>query len=191
MPILIFLFIALPIAELFVILQVGQAIGALPTVGLMLLTAIVGGALARSQGRNTWRRFNEAMTAGKVPGGEVLDGAMIIFGGALLLTPGFITDVLGITLLAPPTRSGYKRLLRGVARRTKPGRPILFVYERHRRSPGRGERAAPRGAGAPPPPPHPPSGAGGARPRRDYDVEGTAREVGDDEPELGAGREER
>jgi UPF0716 protein FxsA len=185
MPVLIFLFIALPIAEIFVILQVGRAIGVLPTVGLMLLTAIVGGALARSQGRSTWRRFNDAMRAGKVPGGEVLDGAMIIFGGALLLSPGFITDLLGISLLVPPSRASYKRVLRGVARRTKPGRPILFVYDRHRGSAGRGgERAAPRGAGPPPPPP-PSSGT----PRRDYDFEGTAREVDEEDPRLDRGGE--
>lgn len=170
MPILIFLFIALPILELYVIIQVGQAIGVLPTVGLMLLTAVAGGVLARSQGRATWGRFTAAMREGRVPAREVLDGAMIIFGGALLLSPGFVTDVLGIALLLPPARAGIRRLLRGAAARTRPGRPVLFVFERF----GGDRRTGKPGAGQESPPPPP-------RPRRDYDVEGTAREVGDEQ----------
>ena len=86
---LFLLFIALPVAELYVIIQVGQWIGVLPTLALMMLSALVGAALARSQGRQVWRRFNEMMRAGRVPGREVFDGAMIVFGGALLLSPGF------------------------------------------------------------------------------------------------------
>jgi UPF0716 protein FxsA len=175
-PILVFLFIALPLLELYVILQVGQAIGVLPTIGLMLITAIAGGALARSQGRSTWRSFNLAMKEGRVPGREILDGAMIIFGGALLLSPGFITDVLGIALLLPPARAGIRRLVRRAAARTPTGRPVFFIYERFGR---RGPR--PAEGPATPPPGSPSTGSPPPRPRRDYDVEGTAREVGDEQ----------
>lgn len=102
---LVLLFIVVPIAELAVVIQVGQQIGVLWTVALLVADSILGSVLMRSQGRTAWRRFNEAVAAGKVPAREVLDGALVIFGGLLLLTPGFITDFLGILLLIPPTRA--------------------------------------------------------------------------------------
>jgi UPF0716 protein FxsA len=108
---LVLLFIAVPLAELAVIIQVGQAIGVWWTIGLLLADSILGSWLMRLQGRIAWRRFNEALQAGRVPGREVLDGALVIFGGALLLTPGFITDVLGLVLLLPPTRALVRRVL--------------------------------------------------------------------------------
>lgn len=188
---LFFLFILVPIAELYVIIQVGQAIGVGPTIGLMLLTAVAGAYLARSQGRQTWSRFNETMRAGKVPGREVTDGAMIIFGGALLLTPGFITDVLGISLLLPPSRAAYRKLVKAAAARTPTGRPVFFIYDRipgSRRSGGGGSgtgaaggsaASGGRAAGAS-------AGASGTRrrPSRGYDVEGSAREIEDSEYAL-------
>src|SRR5829696_6423398 len=112
---LVLLFIAVPLAELAVIIQVGQAIGVWWTIGLLLADSILGSWLMRQQGRTAWRRFNEAMQAGRVPAREVLDGALVIFGGALLLTPGFITDIFGMALLLPPTRAFVRRtLLAGV-----------------------------------------------------------------------------
>ena len=91
--VLLFLFLALPIAEIYVIIQVGDAIGVAPTLALLILDGFAGAALARSQGRAAWERFNRALTDGRVPANETFDGAMIIVGGALLLAPGFITDV--------------------------------------------------------------------------------------------------
>jgi UPF0716 protein FxsA len=115
---LVLLFIAVPIAELAVIIQVGQEIGVLWTVALLVADSVLGSVLMRSQGRAAWRRFNEATRAGRVPAREVLDGALVIFGGALLLTPGFLTDVLGLVLLIPPTRALVRRVLaRRLARR--------------------------------------------------------------------------
>jgi UPF0716 protein FxsA len=108
---LVLLFIVVPIAELAVIIQVGQEIGVLWTVALLVADSVLGSVLMRSQGRAAWRRFNEATRAGRVPAREVLDGALVIFGGALLLTPGFITDVLGLLLLIPPTRALVRRVL--------------------------------------------------------------------------------
>jgi UPF0716 protein FxsA len=108
---LILLFIAVPIAELFVIIQVGEAIGVWWTIGLLIADSLLGSWLMRHQGRAAWRRFNEALQAARVPAREVLDGALVIFGGALLLTPGFITDVFGLAFLLPPTRAVIRRLL--------------------------------------------------------------------------------
>jgi UPF0716 protein FxsA len=108
---LVLLFIAVPLAELAVIIQVGQAIGVWWTIALLLADSILGSWLMRHQGRSTWRRFNETMQAGRVPTREALDGALVIFGGALLLTPGFITDILGLILLIPPTRALVRAVL--------------------------------------------------------------------------------
>jgi UPF0716 protein FxsA len=113
LPLLILLFIVVPIAELYVIIQVGQAIGALPTVAILIADSVIGSMLLRAQGRGAWRRFRQATAEGRVPAREVLDGALVIFGGAFLITPGFITDVLGVLLLLPPTRAVIRRVLVG------------------------------------------------------------------------------
>jgi UPF0716 protein FxsA len=108
---LVLLFIVVPIAELAVVIQVGQQIGVAWTVAILVVDSILGSLLMRAQGRTAWRRFNEAIAAGKVPAREVLDGSLVIFGGLLLLTPGFITDVLGLLLLIPPTRAVVRAIL--------------------------------------------------------------------------------
>jgi UPF0716 protein FxsA len=163
--VLFVLFIVVPLAELYVIIQIGHAIGIVPTLLLLLADSIVGTMLVRSQGRAAWRRFNEATAAGRMPGREVADGAMIILGGALLLTPGFITDIFGFLLLLPPTRALLRRTVVGLLARRS---PMMYV----------GTKAAPhaqrawekRRSG---------QDANGA----DEYVEGTATEVpGDDEP---------
>ena len=111
LPFLLVVFIVVPIAELYVIIQVGHAIGALPTGGLLLLDSVLGSALLRGQGRATWRRFNAALGSGRPPAREVLDGALVIFGGAFLISPGFLTDIVGLLLLLPPTRAVLRRAL--------------------------------------------------------------------------------
>src|SRR5215216_3584915 len=108
---LVLLFIVVPIAELAVIIQVGEAIGVWWTIALLIADSVLGSLLMRSQGRAAWRRFNEALAAGRPPAREVLDGVLVIFGGALLLTPGFVTDAVGLSFLLPPTRSVIRRLL--------------------------------------------------------------------------------
>ena len=108
---LVLLFVLVPILELFVIIQVGQAIGAWWTIALLVAGSILGSLLMRAQGRAVWRRFGEAIRAGRPPAVEVADGALVIFGGALLLTPGFATDLLGLALLLPPTRAIVRRAL--------------------------------------------------------------------------------
>jgi len=108
---LVALFILVPIAELYVILKVGDAIGAIWTVLILAADSVLGSLLLRSQGRAVWRRFNEALAAGRMPHREVVDGVLVIFGGALLITPGFLTDVIGVLLLAPPTRAVIRRIV--------------------------------------------------------------------------------
>ena len=111
MAALIVVFILLPLAELYVILKVGDLIGIVPTLLLLVADSMLGAWLLKSQGRAVWRRFVEAMQAGRIPGREAVDGGLVIFGGAFLITPGFITDVVGVLLLAPPTRSLFRRWL--------------------------------------------------------------------------------
>jgi UPF0716 protein FxsA len=94
-----------------VLIQVGQLIGVWWTIALLLADAVLGSLLWRSQGRAVWRRFNAAVSEGRVPHREVIDGVLVIFGGALLLTPGFITDIFGVLFLLPPTRALLRRLL--------------------------------------------------------------------------------
>jgi UPF0716 protein FxsA len=157
---LVVLFIVVPIAELYVIIQVGQAIGVLPTIAILIADSILGSALMRSQGRVAWRRFNQALGEQRIPHREVLDGALVIFGGALLLTPGFLTDILGIVLLLPPTRAAVRAVL---VRRLLPRMVAGGVSSLG------GFGAPPRGTRSRPPGPGPGRG--------DADVEGTAKEI--------------
>src|SRR5688572_26238975 len=111
LPLLVVLFITVPILELFVILQIAEVIGPWWTILLLIADSILGSMLMRSQGRAAWQRFNDALQAGRPPAREVLDGVLIIFGGALLLTPGFVTDFVGLSFLVPPSRAVFRRLL--------------------------------------------------------------------------------
>jgi UPF0716 protein FxsA len=152
---LIVLFIVVPIAELYVIIQVGQAIGLWPTLALLLADALLGSFLLKHQGRGAWLRFNEALAQRRFPGKEVVDGLLIVVGGTLLLAPGFITDIFGLILLVPPTRA----IVRGLLKRFTIGRFVVVGMP---------------GAGA--------FGAGGRGPgdrgsSRDYDFDASAEEV--------------
>jgi len=95
------LLIVWPVAELFVAIKVADAIGVLLTVILLLVSWPVGMWLTKAEGRAAWRRLSDAVAAGRPPGREVIDGALVLGGGILLIVPGFITDVLGLALLAP------------------------------------------------------------------------------------------
>jgi UPF0716 protein FxsA len=93
-----------------VIIQVGQAIGVWWTIAILIADSVLGSLLMRSQGRTAWRRFNETLGAARVPAREVADGVLVIFGGALLLTPGFLSDIVGLLFLLPPTRALIRRV---------------------------------------------------------------------------------
>ena len=99
------------------IIEVGGLIGVLPTILLLFAMSVLGALLLRHQGRGAWRRFNRALAEGRFPGREVADGLLITMGGALLLTPGFITDAVGLLLLLPPTRAIARLALRRWAAR--------------------------------------------------------------------------
>jgi UPF0716 protein FxsA len=151
--VLALLFLLVPVAELYVIYQVGDAIGVLWTFLLLAADSLLGSLLLKSQGRTVWRRFNDNLAQGRMPHREVIDGVLVIFGGAFLITPGFITDIVGLTLLIPPTRAVVRRfLVRRLGKRVMVG----------------GGRQSYEG-------------------RRDYDVEGTARDY-DDIPRRGLER---
>jgi UPF0716 protein FxsA len=162
MFLLVIVFIVVPIAELYVIIKVGEAIGVLPTLALLFADAILGSLLLRHQGRGAWRRFNAALAQGRFPGREVADGVLIVIGGTLLLAPGFITDIVGLLLLIPPSRA----IARSLLRRFTVGRFTVVGM------PGGGRFGGPGG----------PQGG-----RRDYDYEATAEEV----PPEGEGEERR
>jgi UPF0716 protein FxsA len=118
---LVALFIVLPLAELYVIFKAADDWLGLPwTILLLAADSVIGALLLRSQGRAVWRRFNAALGEGRMPHREVQDGVLVIFGGAFLITPGFITDVIGLLLLLPPTRALIRRsAMRVVARRVE------------------------------------------------------------------------
>lgn len=118
-PILFALFVIVPIIEIALFIQVGGWIGVWPTIGLVILTAMAGTSLLRAQGLSTMRRAQESMNQGQLPMREVFDGACLLVAGVLLLTPGFMTDAMGLALFVPAVRSG---LLAVAAKAVKDGR---------------------------------------------------------------------
>lgn len=109
---LIALFLVVPFLELYIILEVvGPALGAPLTILLLALDSVIGALLFKAQGRSVWRRFNRTLAEGRVPHREVVDGVLVIFGGAFLITPGFLSDIVGVLLLLPPTRAAIRRLV--------------------------------------------------------------------------------
>jgi UPF0716 protein FxsA len=112
MPVLLaLLFITVPIAEIWLIIQVGQTIGTWQTVVALVAISILGAWLVRREGRRTWATLTDAIRLGRVPARELSDAALVLVGGTLLLTPGFLTDVLGLFFLLPLTRPLARRLL--------------------------------------------------------------------------------
>ena len=128
-PFLVFLviFVAAPLVELYLLIEVGSEIGALPTIALSIFTAVLGGALVRLQGFAVLFRVQSAMARGEVPALELLEGAMLLVVGLALLLPGFITDAVGFLLLVPPIRRAvimwYLRR-RGILRPGAPPRDV-------------------------------------------------------------------
>ncbi|MGI3779744.1 MAG: FxsA family protein [Janthinobacterium lividum] len=98
------LLVAIPIFEVYVLVQVGHRIGALPTIAILVAEAVLGGWLLRREGARTWRALDGAFRGGRVPTGELADAALVVVGGVLLMLPGFVTDVLGLFFLIPFTR---------------------------------------------------------------------------------------
>jgi UPF0716 protein FxsA len=120
---LVVAFVVVPLVEIYVLIQVGQVIGPWWTILLLIADSILGGWLIRLEGRKAWRALTTALNSGQMPAKELADGALILIGGTLMLTPGFVSDALGILLILPLTRPVARRLLtRVVSRRLVAGR---------------------------------------------------------------------
>jgi len=167
MPALFFVLLLLPLAELWVILRASDAIGLGPTLLVLVAVSVAGAWLLKREGVATWRRLQATMRRGQMPAQEAIDGALILFGGALLLTPGFITDAAGLLLILPVTRAPFKasarRLIgwfafRRFGMRSVIGRQVWDPTASRRRRPG----DAPSRTTAPAPPLSPPARDPGA-----------------------------
>ncbi len=111
---LLVLFVVVPLVEIYVIIQVGQAIGPWWTILLLVLDSIFGTWLVRHEGSRAWRALREALDSGRMPARELADGALILVGGTLMLAPGFVTDAFGILMILPFTRPAFRRVLSGL-----------------------------------------------------------------------------
>ncbi|MGZ5399895.1 MAG: FxsA family protein [Nocardioides sp.] len=114
---LVVAFIGVPLVEIYVLVQVGQVIGAWWTILLLIVASVLGTWLIRREGGRAWRGLNEALQTGRMPARELADGALILVGGTLMLTPGFVTDAVGVLLILPFTRPLARRVLTGVVAR--------------------------------------------------------------------------
>jgi UPF0716 protein FxsA len=112
MPLLLLAFIVVPLIELAVIGQVNDRLGLPTTLALLLIDSLIGAVLVRREGRRAWSAFRDALSNARWPGDEVAQGALVLVGGALLVTPGFVTDAVGLLAVIPPTRRLLSRLIR-------------------------------------------------------------------------------
>ena len=110
-------FVVVPIVEIYVLIQVGQVIGVWWTILLLIADSILGTWLIRREGGRAWQAMRTALDSGRMPAKELADGALILVGGTLMLSPGFVTDAFGILLILPFTRPLFRRLLTGVVAR--------------------------------------------------------------------------
>jgi len=109
---LLAIFIFVPLMEIYLLIEAGRLIGVAPTISLILLTGIAGAWLARSQGIGILRRIQQETAGGHMPAANLVDGALVLIGGLLLLTPGFFTDLLGFSFLVPQTRGLWRQAIR-------------------------------------------------------------------------------
>lgn len=105
------LFIVVPLIEIYVLIQVGQVIGPWWTIALLIADSLLGTWLIKREGARAWRALRSALDSGRMPARELADGGLILIGGTLMLTPGFVTDLFGILLILPFTRPFFRRLL--------------------------------------------------------------------------------
>ncbi|MCK2219320.1 FxsA family protein [Actinomadura sp. ATCC 31491] len=146
MRLLLFLaFLVVPVLEIWLLIQVGSVIGGPATVALLIADSLLGAWIVRREGRRAWRALQEALRAGRMPERELADGALVLVGGALLLTPGFFTDVFGFACLLPVTRPLMRRLgawfFERRVKRMAAASPYAGLF------PSRQDPAAPHGAG--------------------------------------------
>lgn len=133
---LVVAFVAVPLVEIYVLIQVGQVIGAWWTILLLVLDSLIGGWLVKHEGRRAWQELTLALQSGRMPARELADGALILVGGTLMLTPGFVTDAVGMLLILPFTRPVARRWLsRYLATRLAAG-AVANPRTRNRPGPG-------------------------------------------------------
>lgn len=124
-------FLVMPIVEIAVIIQVGQAIGVWPTVVLLVLESVLGAWLMQREGRRTWRGLQSMLSEGSSPPVALTDAALVLVGGTLLLTPGFVTDIAGFACILPFTRPAVRSLLtRALVRRTARAARVRLIDNR-------------------------------------------------------------
>jgi UPF0716 protein FxsA len=127
---LLLLFTIVPLVELFLLVKLGTVVGVGPTIALVLFTGILGAWLARQQGLEVLRRVNEDLSQGRMPTEALMDGVLILIAGAVLLTPGLLTDALGFVLLIPRTRAEVRKIVAArFARRQKTSQPEVIDVE--------------------------------------------------------------
>jgi UPF0716 protein FxsA len=127
------LFLVVPIAEIYVLVQVAQGVGVPETILLLVVISVVGAWLAKMAGLSVLNRLQRTLRRGQVPSAEIVDGALVLFAGALMITPGFLSDCLAVLLLLPPTRAVARRAL---LRRIRAGGGVINVVAGSRRQPG-------------------------------------------------------
>lgn len=147
LPLLLFVaFLAVPIVEIYVILQIGGVIGTWPTVGLLIADSVLGAWIVRREGLRQWRTLQETLRAGRAPERELADAGLILVGGALLLTPGFVTDAVGFLAVLPLTRPVVRGVLAAYAKRRIAAR-VTTHTSRHPHGRPRGRGNAPGASG--------------------------------------------
>ena len=130
---LVLAFVVMPLVEIYVLIQVGQVIGPWWTILLLIADSILGGWLIKHEGRRAWLALTTALNSGRMPAKELADGALILIGGTLMLSPGFVTDGLGILLILPFTRPIARRLLTQVVSKRL---VVVGTATQHRPRPG-------------------------------------------------------
>lgn len=168
-PLIFLVLLAMPVIELAVIVRVADQVGVVETLALLVAISVAGAWLLKQQGMATWKSLQASMASGRVPTKEATDGALILFGGALLLTPGFVTDLFGLVLLLPPTRalvkSSFRKLFGAWALRRAGRAGVIYdaTVTQVRRGP-RPDADGPRSSGSPglPRAEDPPAGGGGS-----------------------------
>jgi UPF0716 protein FxsA len=134
-------FVLVPLVEIYVLVQVGQVIGAGWTIALLVLDAMLGTWLIKHEGARAWRALRDSLESGRMPATEIADGALILLGGTLMLAPGFVTDAFGILLILPFTRPLFRRLLAAALAR----RLVVDVLDVRRPGPGPSQGPVVRG----------------------------------------------
>lgn len=129
---LLALFVIIPFVELYILIELGSRIGALPILGIVVITGIAGATMAKHQGLGVLRRIQAEMSRGIMPGDALFDGVLVLVGGVLLLTPGILTDITGFLLLIPISRNLFKKYLRGwVTRKIQSGQVVYYSHFRY------------------------------------------------------------